>query len=327
MSRPALHLAAADAGPGTARRAPAGWNGCAARLDPGWRPGEWDGRLLLFTGDLDSAADRGVAVPDPGLPDGDAPPRRPLRRLPPRPVDRRRLLGGVRRRAAAARYPPAAREGPARWPAARASCTAAGLCFRHERAWRKAGAGPVAAFIARARPLTAGRGLPGRWLRPRERHPPRAVPFPRPCGCAAGTMSLAVRRRAGRLDRRRAAPARGAPVLPGRACPSCCGASCSTRCSAATRRRRRWTPARCGSCSARLGTPPRCATPTPRRSARAAACNTTRRPGACSATCAGTWNGPGPSTPAPTRSPATCGRWRCWTCRSTPPGAGRPPRA
>ena len=53
-----------------------------ARLDPAWRPGEWDGGALLFTGDLAVAADRGVAVPDTGVPDGDAPPVGTLRRLP-----------------------------------------------------------------------------------------------------------------------------------------------------------------------------------------------------------------------------------------------------
>jgi hypothetical protein len=47
-------------------------------------------------------------------------------------------------------------------PVARGVCTVCdcqgelhcrGLCFRHERAWRKAGAGPLAQFIAAARPL------------------------------------------------------------------------------------------------------------------------------------------------------------------------------
>ncbi len=85
-----------------------GWSGCGPRLDPAWRAGEWDGQALLFTGDLESAADRGVAVPHPGCPTGDAPPVGALRWLPPRPGRRGPVLGGVRRRAAAAGHPAAA---------------------------------------------------------------------------------------------------------------------------------------------------------------------------------------------------------------------------
>ena len=42
----------------------------------------------------------------------------------------------------------------------------------------------------------------------------------------------------------------------------------------------------------------------------------------CSGTCVCTWTGPGRSTPAPTRSPGTCGRWRCWACTPTLLGRG-----
>ena len=56
----------------------AGWSGCGPSwIRPG-APGEWDGQALLFTGDLASDADRGMAVPHPGLPDSDAPPVGPL---------------------------------------------------------------------------------------------------------------------------------------------------------------------------------------------------------------------------------------------------------
>ena len=108
MSRRALQ-AAASAVARQERPGEHGWREwLRARLDPAWRAGEWDSEALLFTGDLRSRADRGVAVPHTGMPDGDAPHDRALRWLPPRPGRRGPALGGVRRRAAAAGHPPAA---------------------------------------------------------------------------------------------------------------------------------------------------------------------------------------------------------------------------
>lgn len=111
---------------------------------------------------------------------------------------------------------------------------------------------------------------------------------------------------------------------PGR--PSWCASKCSTRSSAVTRAHRRWTRSRCGSWPTAWKGPVRFVLPTLRKSAKAAASNTTRRSGACSATCAATWNEPGCSTPVPTLTPATSGRWRYWTCNPMGRGAGRPPR-
>ncbi len=41
-----------------------------ARLDPGWRPGEWDGQALLFTGDLASPRTAAWPCRTPGCPTG-----------------------------------------------------------------------------------------------------------------------------------------------------------------------------------------------------------------------------------------------------------------
>ena len=46
----------------------------------------------------------------------------------------------------------------AQCPAAKAICTARGLCFRHERSWGKNRSEPVGAFIARTRPLQRAPG-------------------------------------------------------------------------------------------------------------------------------------------------------------------------
>ena len=102
-----------------------GWAGwLRARLDPAWRAGEWDGEALAVHRRPGQRADRGVAVPHPGMPDGDAPPVRALRWLPPRPGGLGPVLGRFRRRAAAAGHPPAASGDAARCPAVKATCTA-----------------------------------------------------------------------------------------------------------------------------------------------------------------------------------------------------------
>ena len=124
-----------------------------AHLDPVWRPGEWDGAAKLFTGDLHS--DRTAAWPcrTPGCPtatrhhhgrcdgcrrartgaglsweDYDAdPPRHPLRPL--LPVGRCAVSG------------------------CESELQCRGLCFRHERAWRRRSIESVADFAALASPL------------------------------------------------------------------------------------------------------------------------------------------------------------------------------
>ena len=54
------------AGGATPRAGPGGRK--CARLDPGWRAGEWDGETLLFTGDLDSARTAAWPCRTPGCP-------------------------------------------------------------------------------------------------------------------------------------------------------------------------------------------------------------------------------------------------------------------
>jgi site-specific recombinase XerD len=126
-----------------------------ARLDPGWRAGEWDERLDLFTGDLCSDQTAAWACRTPGCAgvtryhhrrcnncrrarsgldvDWDAfdaaPPRHRIR-----PDDR----------------------GACAVPGCQGERHCAGLCFRHERSWRKNPAEPVASFATRARPLARG---------------------------------------------------------------------------------------------------------------------------------------------------------------------------
>ena len=123
-----------------------------AHVDTVWRPGEWDQSLWLFTGDLDSDRTAVWLCRTPGCPTAT------------------RQAGGrcatCRRARSAAgvcdedfdRDP---RRPPAR-PNVRGACSVPGcvgerhsngLCFRHERAWRKGGGGPVATFVAVAEPF------------------------------------------------------------------------------------------------------------------------------------------------------------------------------
>lgn len=81
MGSPALHLV--DPGAGRHPDLDAGWlEWLVAHIDPGWRPGEWDNRLGLFTGCLGQRTDGGVGLPHPLVPGGDPAPQRPLRPLP-----------------------------------------------------------------------------------------------------------------------------------------------------------------------------------------------------------------------------------------------------
>ena len=131
----------------------AGWlQWLSAHTDAAWRPGEWDGSLWLFTGDLDSDRTAAWRCRTPGC-----------------PTAARGFNGrcsSCRRARAAAgvceeEFDRAPRRRPTR-PVARGGCVVSdcggelhcrGLCFRHERAWRRAGGGPVEEFIAQARPL------------------------------------------------------------------------------------------------------------------------------------------------------------------------------
>jgi len=121
-------------------------------LDPAWRPGEWDHDRWLFTGDLGS--DRTAAWPcrTPGCPTATR-------------HHHRRCDGCRRARLAAGtcweEFDAAPLRRPVR-PLDRGSCLvpgcegelhSRGLCFRHERSWRKHKTEPVEAFTARARPL------------------------------------------------------------------------------------------------------------------------------------------------------------------------------
>ena len=68
MTAPASHLlVGTDADQGLVTDA--GWLGwLSAHVDAGWRPGERDGSLWLFTGDLDSDRTAAWRCPDSGLP-------------------------------------------------------------------------------------------------------------------------------------------------------------------------------------------------------------------------------------------------------------------
>ncbi len=150
MSRTALRLLA-----GTPEGRPGdepGWlEWLRTHIDATWRPGEWDSSLWLFTGDL--ASDRTAAWPcrTPGCPLA-------TRRYSGRctACRRARVAAGVSEEA----FDRAPRRPPVR-PLVPGACAVAaceseahsnGLCFRHERAWRRSG-GPIGAFVADARAL------------------------------------------------------------------------------------------------------------------------------------------------------------------------------
>lgn len=122
-------------------------------LDRAWRPGEWDGEALLFTGDLQSARTAAWPCRTPGCPTGT---RRPSGRCD--GCRRARVSAGLTWAEFDAAPPPRAtrplQRGRCSVPDCEGDLHCAGLCFRHERAWGKNRGEPVAVFIARARPLT-----------------------------------------------------------------------------------------------------------------------------------------------------------------------------
>jgi integrase len=132
----------------------AGWLGwLRARLDPAWRAGEWDGQMLLFTGDLASARTAAWPCRTPGCPTTT---RRPSGRCD--GCRRARITAGVGWAEFDVAPPPRAtrplRRDRCSVPGCEGDLHCRGLCFRHERFWGQDRNEPVAAFIARARPLT-----------------------------------------------------------------------------------------------------------------------------------------------------------------------------
>jgi integrase len=152
VSRRALRLVA----PGHIDHQPdqAGWREwLRARLDPAWRAGEWDSQTLLFTGDLASARTAAWPCRTPGCPTAT---RRPSGRCD--GCRRARISAGIGGWADFDAAPPPRvtrplRRGRCSVPGCQGDLHCSGLCFRHERLWGKSRRGPVAAFIARARPL------------------------------------------------------------------------------------------------------------------------------------------------------------------------------
>ncbi len=152
MTTPASHLLV-GAGADPRSVTDAGWlQWLSGHIDAAWRPGEWDGSLWLFTGDLDSDRTAAWRCRTPGCPTA-------ARGFNGRcsSCRRAREVAGV----CEEEFDRAPRRRPTR-PVARGVCAVPdcqgelhcrGLCFRHERAWRKAGAGPLEEFIAAARPL------------------------------------------------------------------------------------------------------------------------------------------------------------------------------
>ena len=156
MSEPTLHLVAPDVG-GQRHRDGRDWLGwLQARLDPGWRAGEWDQVRWLFTGDLDSDRTAAWACRTPEC--GCATPHHHRRCDSCR---RARCTAGVDWEAFDADpvHRPAhptrpRRPGACAVPGCQSEVHCDGLCFRHERSWRKDTSEPIAVFTARSRPLT-----------------------------------------------------------------------------------------------------------------------------------------------------------------------------
>jgi integrase len=122
------------------------------QLDPAWRAGEWDGQTLLFTGDLASARTAAWPCRTPGCPTA-------TRRTSGRCDGCRRARAGAGLSwpefdaAPTPRVIRPLQPGNCSVPVCEGDLHCAGLCFRHERSWGKDRTEPVAAFIARARPL------------------------------------------------------------------------------------------------------------------------------------------------------------------------------
>lgn len=123
------------------------------RLDPSWRPGEWDPGSLLFTGDLSN--DRTAVWPcrTPGC---DTATRRQYGRC--ESCRRARSIGNVSWEdfdTAPPRRPtrPLVPTGTCLVPGCASEPFCRGLCQRHEKSWRKHPEEPVEQFVARTQPL------------------------------------------------------------------------------------------------------------------------------------------------------------------------------
>jgi integrase len=155
MSEATLHLVPPDDG-GQERPDASGWLGwLQARLDPGWRPGEWDPARWLFTGDLDSDRTAAWACRTPGC--GSATPHHHGRCDSCRRARNTAGVGWEEFDAVPAHRPrhPTRPRQPRRCsvPQCQSDVQCDDLCLRHEKAWRKDTSEPIEEFCARARPL------------------------------------------------------------------------------------------------------------------------------------------------------------------------------
>lgn len=123
------------------------------RLDPDWRPGEWDHTILLFTGDLANDRTAAWSCRTPGC--GTAT-RRQHGRC--EGCRRARSVLGVSWEDFDDAPPPRPRRplvptGTCMVPGCGSEPLCRGLCQRHEKSWRGHPEEPVEEFTARARPL------------------------------------------------------------------------------------------------------------------------------------------------------------------------------
>ena len=149
MSEPALRLVTGQPGQPDADAAWQDW--LVAHIDPGWRSSEWDQSLWLFTGDLDSCRTAAWRCRTPGCP---TPTRRHNGRCD--TCRKERQESGLSEGAFDSQ--PRQRGSRSITPGA---CTVAGcegemlcrgLCFIHERAWRRTSL-TLEEFTAQAQPL------------------------------------------------------------------------------------------------------------------------------------------------------------------------------
>jgi integrase len=149
MTDPALHLVVGQ--PEQLEGDPAWLEWLISHIDPRWRSSEWDQSLFLFTGDLDSPRTAVWRCQTKGCP---APTRRHNGRCD--SCRKERAESGLseeafdsqpRRRRARSTAP-----GACSVAGCKGEMFCRGLCFVHERAWRRTGL-PLEEFIDRAEPL------------------------------------------------------------------------------------------------------------------------------------------------------------------------------
>ena len=291
-----------------------------SHIDRKWRPGEWDEVLWLFTGDLDNLRTAAWRCRTPGCP---TPTHRQTRRC----DTCRRDLAESRLSEEAFDARPRARR---RRPTTPGACSVAGckgemlcrgLCFSHERSWRRSGVA-LEDFIATARPL-ARRGTCVVAGCGREHVSSRGL-------CHFHDERLGRRHGLGLSAEELAAwVAAERPRLSANQF-SMASLSGLVRYELLYALQRRdempppLDPLQVGILIRRLEGPVPFAAPTLRRCAKWAACNTTRSSAGCSRTFGATSSGHGWPMSAPTPMPATSGKWACSTCSRTARDAGRP---